>query len=81
VGALLGMAISPAARDPWLVAVYAALAGAMGVCSLLFWWFFRKYDRIDDQLNRIIDGTLEKQGAQGEQKTQGAQGGPTEREG
>ncbi|KAK3290960.1 oligopeptide transporter [Chaetomium fimeti] len=57
VGALLGMAISPAARDPFLVAVYAALAGVMAVCSLLFWCFFRKYDKINDQLNRTIEET------------------------
>jgi POT family proton-dependent oligopeptide transporter len=80
VGALMGMAISPAARDPWLVAVYAALAGAMGVCSLLFWWFFRKYDRINDQLNRTIDGMQEKDGAKGPQGAQGAQGEQTTQE-
>jgi len=51
LGALMGMAISPAARDPWLVAVYAALAGVMGLCSFLFWWIFRKYDKINEQLN------------------------------
>ena len=51
LGALLGMAISPAARDPYLVAVYAALAGVMGLGSVAFWWTFRQYDKIDDQLN------------------------------
>ncbi|KAL2198321.1 oligopeptide transporter [Corynascus similis CBS 632.67] len=57
LGALMGMAISPAARDPFLVALYSALAGAMGLCSVLFWAMFRKYDRIDDQLNRLmVDG-------------------------
>ena len=45
VGALMGMAISPAARDPWLVAVYAALAGVMVVCAGAFWAVFRKYNR------------------------------------
>ncbi|KAL2257918.1 hypothetical protein VTK26DRAFT_8974 [Humicola hyalothermophila] len=53
LGALMGMALSPAARDPFLVAVYSALAGVMGLCSVLFWSFFRKYDRMDDQLNQL----------------------------
>jgi POT family proton-dependent oligopeptide transporter len=53
LGALLGMAISPAARDPHLVIVYAALAGVMGLCSVVFWLIFRKYDKINDQLNRL----------------------------
>lgn len=53
LGALLGMAISPAAKDPYLVALYAALAGAMGLCAVVFWAVFRKYDRVDDQLNQL----------------------------
>ncbi|KAK4155284.1 putative peptide transporter ptr2 [Chaetomidium leptoderma] len=57
LGALMGMAISPASRDPYLVVVYAVLAGVMGLCSLVFWWVFRKYDRIDRQLNRLIEDT------------------------
>jgi POT family proton-dependent oligopeptide transporter len=53
LGALLGMAVSPAARDPHLVVVYAVLAGVMGLCSVVFWGVFRKYDKMDDQLNRL----------------------------
>ncbi|KAK4124396.1 oligopeptide transporter [Parathielavia appendiculata] len=56
LGALMGMAISPAARDPFLVAVYGALAGVMGLCAVLFWAVFRRYDRIDDQLSRPVVG-------------------------
>ncbi|GAB1319782.1 peptide transporter ptr2 [Madurella fahalii] len=59
LGALLGIAISPAARDPYLVIVYAVLAGVMGLCSVLFWWIFRKYDKINDQLNCLPDTTPE----------------------
>lgn len=55
LGSLLGMAISPAARDPYLTAVYGALAGVMGLCSVVFWWIFRKYDKINDQLDRLTD--------------------------
>lgn len=55
IGALLGMAISPAAKDPNMVALYAALAGVTGISSVAFWWFFRKYDKINDQLNRLTE--------------------------
>ncbi|UPX19242.1 peptide transporter ptr2 [Ascochyta rabiei] len=44
LGSVLGIAISPAARDPWLVIVYASIAGALAVCSILFWCVFRKHD-------------------------------------
>jgi POT family proton-dependent oligopeptide transporter len=44
LGSVMGIAISPAARDPWLVIVYASIAGALGVCSILFWWVFRRHD-------------------------------------
>ena len=53
LGALMGMAISPAARDPHMVIVYAAVAGVMGVCSVLFWWRFHRYDRIDYELSTL----------------------------
>lgn len=55
LGALLGIAISPAARDPYLTAVYAALAGTMAFCSVGFWFLFRKYDKLNDQLNRLTE--------------------------
>jgi POT family proton-dependent oligopeptide transporter len=45
LGSVMGIAISPAARDPWLVVVYASIAAALGVCSVLFWWIFRRHDR------------------------------------
>jgi POT family proton-dependent oligopeptide transporter len=43
-GSVLGIAISPAARDPWLIIVYASIAGALGICSAVFWWIFRNHD-------------------------------------
>lgn len=54
-GALLGIAVGPAARDPHLVAVYAALAGVMALCAAAFWCVFRRYDGVDDQLNCAPD--------------------------
>jgi POT family proton-dependent oligopeptide transporter len=41
----LGMAISPAAKDPNMVIMYSVLAGAMGLTAGLFWWAFRKLDK------------------------------------
>ncbi|RYP40351.1 hypothetical protein DL767_001763 [Monosporascus sp. MG133] len=55
-GAVLGMALSPAARDPYLTIMYASVACVMGVCSMLFWWRFRKYDNIDHDLNNAAVG-------------------------
>jgi proton-dependent oligopeptide transporter, POT family len=53
LGSALGMAISPVAKDPHLIIMYACLAGTMALCAALFWWRFRKYDRIDVELNRL----------------------------
>ncbi|KAF1828645.1 oligopeptide transporter [Decorospora gaudefroyi] len=47
LGSILGIAISPAARDPWLVIVYASIAGALAVCSVSFWCIFRKHDAVE----------------------------------
>ncbi|RYP71913.1 hypothetical protein DL771_004516 [Monosporascus sp. 5C6A] len=52
-GAVLGMALSPAAKDPYLVIMYASVACVMGACSMLFWWRFRRYDKIDHELNNM----------------------------
>jgi POT family proton-dependent oligopeptide transporter len=53
VGAALGMAISPVAKDPKLVIMYGALGGAMCVVTMLFWWRFKKYDHIDEELDML----------------------------
>jgi POT family proton-dependent oligopeptide transporter len=42
MGSALGLATSPAAKDPYLVTYYASLAGVMVVSAGLFWWAFRK---------------------------------------
>lgn len=48
LGAVLGMLVSPWARDPNLVGVYAGLGvSAMGT-GLVFWWWFRGVDDGDD---------------------------------
>ena len=56
LASLLGMAISPAAKDPNMTIMYACLAGAMGLSAVLFWWKFRRYDDIDRELNQFGAG-------------------------
>ena len=53
LASVLGMAISPAAKDPNMVIFYACLASAMGLTAVLFWWRFRKYDDMDAELNQL----------------------------
>lgn len=53
VGAAIGVGLSQLAVNPKLVSMYAALAGSMTVTVVLFWLFFRKYDKIDEDLNKI----------------------------
>ena len=50
---VIGMAISPAAKDPNMVIMYGVLAGAMGVTALLFWWRFRGLDVVDRELDQV----------------------------
>jgi len=47
-GEVLGFAVTPAAKDPHLVIMYASLAGAMGVVTIVLMWRFLKYDREKD---------------------------------
>ncbi|KAF8244417.1 oligopeptide transporter [Wilcoxina mikolae CBS 423.85] len=53
VGAALGMSISPVVEDPRLVIMYTALAASMLVVTAPFWWLFKKYDKIDEDLNAL----------------------------
>jgi len=47
VAAILGVAIGPVSRDPLLVTLYACIAGAMAVTTVIFWFFF--IHRTDDR--------------------------------
>lgn len=53
LASLLGMAISPAAKDPNMFIIYACLAAAMALSAGLFWCKFRKYDEVDADLNQL----------------------------
>ncbi|MCJ1265026.1 peptide transporter ptr2 [Lobaria immixta] len=52
-GSALGMALSPVAKDPDVLVMYACLAGVMTLSAALFYWRFRKYDKIDEELNQM----------------------------
>lgn len=53
VGSALGMALSPVAVNPKVMYMYTGLAVTMLVAAPVFWVTFRKYDKIDDELNEI----------------------------
>ncbi|KAF2271449.1 MFS general substrate transporter [Westerdykella ornata] len=61
----LGMAVSPAAKDPNMVVLYAVLAGVMGANAALFWWIFRRLDRVDgrEMQQNDIEEENDRQGA------------------
>jgi POT family proton-dependent oligopeptide transporter len=50
LASVLGMAISPAAKDPNMVIMYGVLAGAMGITAVGFWWIFGDLDKDDREL-------------------------------
>ena len=54
LAAALGMALGPVSQDPWLVIMYAALAGAMGVSAVLFWVAFRKHELINAEPDKEL---------------------------
>lgn len=64
MGAALGIALGPVSRDPWLVVMYASLAGTMALSSAVFIAFFKKYDAIYDSRDAKAAGDV-----QGEEKT------------
>ncbi|KAH7396495.1 POT family-domain-containing protein [Phaeosphaeria sp. MPI-PUGE-AT-0046c] len=47
VGSLLGVAMAPASKDPWMVYVYSSLAGGMAVTAACFWLFFVRCRSVD----------------------------------
>ncbi|KAF2262938.1 MFS general substrate transporter [Lojkania enalia] len=52
LASVLGMAVSPAAKDPNMVVMYGVLAGAMGATAAVFWLVFRDLDGRERELNQ-----------------------------
>ncbi|PSN66240.1 MFS general substrate transporter [Corynespora cassiicola Philippines] len=55
LASVIGMAISPAAKDPNMVIMYSVLAGTMGLTAVLFWWKFKNLDERDRELNQVVE--------------------------
>ena len=70
IGSACAMGLTPIARDPFLVYLYAGLTTAMVMTAVVFWWLFRKYDMHDiskdeedtpvefDEAVQELDGTF-----------------------
>jgi proton-dependent oligopeptide transporter, POT family len=54
IGSALGMAISTVDYDPHLTTLYTSLTVVMIVNAIVFWFSFRKLDKIDDVLNNAV---------------------------
>ncbi|ORY00039.1 PTR2-domain-containing protein [Basidiobolus meristosporus CBS 931.73] len=52
VAALLGIALAPVSEDPYLTWLYAGIGIACFVVGILFWFFFKHYDALDDEIKR-----------------------------
>ncbi|PQE28706.1 PTR2-Di-and tripeptide permease protein [Rutstroemia sp. NJR-2017a WRK4] len=52
LGAALGIAVSPAAKNPQLVWMYTTLASVMAATAMIFWLCFRKYDKLDAEIDK-----------------------------
>ncbi|CAI6088651.1 unnamed protein product [Clonostachys chloroleuca] len=59
LGSILGLALSPVSRDPYLVVLYSSLAGVMVLITGIFWYYFGKYDRPKRAQESPLDTTEE----------------------
>ncbi|KAK9762753.1 hypothetical protein K7432_011201 [Basidiobolus ranarum] len=50
--ALIGIFLSPVSKDPYLTWMYGGVAIACFVVGILFWYFFKHYDSLDDEIKR-----------------------------
>jgi POT family proton-dependent oligopeptide transporter len=57
IASLLGVAMAPASKDPWLVIVYGSLAGALVVTSAIFWFFFMRQANADVTASVVTDSS------------------------
>ncbi|KAK9763732.1 hypothetical protein K7432_009343 [Basidiobolus ranarum] len=52
IAALIGIFLSPVSKDPYLTWMYGGVGIACFVVGILFWFFFKHYDRLDDEIKR-----------------------------
>lgn len=52
-GSALGIALSPTSQNPKLVIMYSSIAAATLVAGLAFWFCFNKYNKVEEELNKL----------------------------
>ncbi|CCF59433.1 hypothetical protein KAFR_0H00240 [Kazachstania africana CBS 2517] len=52
-GSAIGCALSPVSKDPDYTWLYGSLAVACFLSGLIFWLCFRKYNKIEDEMNAL----------------------------
>jgi POT family proton-dependent oligopeptide transporter len=58
-GAILGIAVSPTAKDPKLVWMYTGLSITAIIAAVLFWLFFNKYNATEEQMNALDKDSIQ----------------------
>lgn len=57
LAAVLGVAIAPVSRDPWLVTLYGCMAAAMAVTCAMFWFLFmRRKEQNKETVAPLVSG-------------------------
>ncbi|TGO64997.1 hypothetical protein BELL_1023g00020 [Botrytis elliptica] len=56
LGAAIGIGLGPVSRNPWLVIMFACLAGTMAITAVFFWAIFRSHD-VDYAKVDVVDDT------------------------
>lgn len=59
LASVMGIALSPAAKNPYLVVMFGVIAGLVGLVTIPFWWYLRNLDKGIDEENREEDGVQE----------------------
>ncbi|KAK1920203.1 hypothetical protein P3342_002499 [Pyrenophora teres f. teres] len=55
VGSAYAMALTPVARNPYLVTFYASLTGSIAVTTVIFWALFRRQDSLSACVESTVD--------------------------
>lgn len=58
-GAALGAAVSPSAKDPYLVLMYIGLAVVCAVAGALFWCIYKRYNKMEDSMNDLNEANAQ----------------------
>lgn len=50
-GSLIQMMLTPLSRDPILVWLYTSVSIVIFIAGCLFWFLFKKYNKVEDEMN------------------------------